>query len=211
VNPKQHAKYNAYHNNNIYTPYMNGFYRYHSIIRSAKKAISCYNVPLKGNISCLLRLPLCQVTVPAPPNSLRLRTSAYIVRDLTKIRNERQAELLSLRSTQTLKETLESTSSQTLRTTIPNADLTSADLEIEDANLNDVLLKKTSELAADKQEWIEESLYRMAGLTTFSVQDPAPGGGNLTGIRIEVMADGKPHLHLNTCKVIYIKIILKRQ
>ncbi|KAF3941350.1 hypothetical protein ABW19_dt0204167 [Dactylella cylindrospora] len=113
------------------------------------------------------------------------------IRELTKIRNERQAELLSLRSTHTLKEILESASNQTLRTSIPNSGSGDSALEIEDANLNEILLKQASDLATDRQEWLEESMYRMAGLTSFTVQDPAPGGGELTGVRIEVMADGK--------------------
>ncbi|KAF3930191.1 hypothetical protein ABW20_dc0101453 [Dactylellina cionopaga] len=113
------------------------------------------------------------------------------IRELSKIRNERQAELLSVRSTRTLQEALESTTPETVKTSIPDSENSTAALEIEDTNLNEILLKQTADLAADKQEWVQESLYRMAGLTTFEVQDPAPNGGKLTGVRIEVMADGK--------------------
>ncbi|EPS37407.1 hypothetical protein H072_8913 [Dactylellina haptotyla CBS 200.50] len=113
------------------------------------------------------------------------------IRELTKIRNERQAELLSLRSTHTLKHALDTASSQTIKTSVPNPDGSEDPLQIEDTNLNTILLKQAADLTADKEAWDQEALYRMAGLTSFEVQDPAPNGGKLQGIRIEVMADGK--------------------
>ncbi|KAK6522009.1 hypothetical protein TWF281_002580 [Arthrobotrys megalospora] len=114
------------------------------------------------------------------------------IHDLTKLRNSHQAELLSLRSTKTLKDHLSSSSSTPLKTTI------SPSLEISDKNLNDILLKRSAELTKDQQEWTQEALYRMTGLTKFSITDPSlkPNGTGtntteLTGIRVEVMADGK--------------------
>ncbi|KAK6353314.1 hypothetical protein TWF696_005284 [Orbilia brochopaga] len=105
------------------------------------------------------------------------------VRELTQTRNARQAELLSLRSTTTLKDIL----AQNTTTSSTTGDTPLVD----DADLNDILLAQSAALTADKQAWTQESLYRMSGLTAFTVRDPAPNGGELTGVRIEVMADGK--------------------
>ncbi|KAK6341848.1 hypothetical protein TWF730_001335 [Orbilia blumenaviensis] len=131
------------------------------------------------------------------------------IRDLTKLRNSHQAALLALRSTKSLKDHLSATSSSIKTSITPS-------LQISDKDLNDILLTRSAELSADKQQWTQEALYRMAGLTKFTVIDPSyssssvdtisdadadadadtdaestPNAHELTGIRIEVMADGK--------------------
>ncbi|KAF3921719.1 hypothetical protein ABW21_db0206649 [Orbilia brochopaga] len=122
---------------------------------------------------------------PPPPRTAEsddgdLDALATQIRELTQTRNARQAELLSLRSTTTLKDILERSPAAA-----SNAPY------IDDADLNDILLAQTAAIAGEKQSWMQESLYRLSGLTAFVVRDPAPNGGKLTGVRIEVMADGK--------------------
>ncbi|KAF3203257.1 hypothetical protein TWF192_005888 [Orbilia oligospora] len=121
------------------------------------------------------------------------------IHDLTQLRNSYQASLLSLRSTKTLKDHL-SSSLSSFPSTTPSSQTNppisiSPSLQISDKNLNDILLARSAELSADHQEWTQEALYRMAGLTKFSVTDPSASSpspfNNITGIRIEVMADGK--------------------
>ncbi|RVD90077.1 uncharacterized protein DFL_001057 [Arthrobotrys flagrans] len=108
------------------------------------------------------------------------------IHTLTKLRASHQASLLSLRSTKSLKDHLSSSSSSS-QTKIS----ISPSLHISDKNLNDILLTRSAEITTDRQEWTREALYRMSGLTKFSVTDPSFPDQNLTGIRIEVMADGK--------------------
>ncbi|KAJ6264207.1 hypothetical protein Dda_0350 [Drechslerella dactyloides] len=120
---------------------------------------------------------------PPPPRAADgdLDALARQIRELTATRNARHAELLSLRSTTTLKDILAQTA----------AAASSETPLVDDADLNDILLARSAALTAEKQAWTQESLYRLAGLTAFTVRDPAPNGGELTGVRIEVMADGK--------------------
>ncbi|KAF3903336.1 hypothetical protein AA313_de0205827 [Arthrobotrys entomopaga] len=135
-------------------------------------------------------LPPLQTT-SEEPEDLDIDELQKQVNELTKIRNAQQEKLLSFRSTQTLRQVLES--SQTIKTSISdsNSNSDSNAFEIEDENLNSILLKRAADITADKHQWSQESLYRMAGLTSFQVQDPSPNGALLTGVRIEVMADGK--------------------
>ncbi|KAK6496450.1 hypothetical protein TWF481_002468 [Arthrobotrys musiformis] len=117
------------------------------------------------------------------------------IHDLTKLRNAHQTALLALRSTRSLKDHLSSSAPSTITTSLPS-------LQISDKNLNAILLARSAEISKDHQEWTQEALYRMTGLTKFSIADPSSsfnreetdnnGDKNkITGIRIEVMADGK--------------------
>ncbi|KAK6502203.1 hypothetical protein TWF506_002791 [Arthrobotrys conoides] len=125
------------------------------------------------------------------PDQPEIQELQQQIHDLTQVRNDFQAALLSLRSTKTLKDHLASSSSSQTKTSI------SPSLQISDKNLNDILLTRSAELSTDHQEWTQEALYRMAGLTKFTITDPSSSSttssssNNITGIRIEVMADGK--------------------
>ncbi|KAK6330997.1 hypothetical protein TWF718_003191 [Orbilia javanica] len=108
------------------------------------------------------------------------------IRTLTNLRNTHQATLLSLRSTKSLKDHISTVSASSSQTKTP----ISSSLQISDKNLNDILLTRSAELSKDHQEWTQEALSRMTGLSKFTVTDPS-SSRDLTGIRIEVMADGK--------------------
>ena len=126
--------------------------------------------------------------------SLTSKTTTFLsVENLTKIRNDRLAQLLKEKSTKTLYQVVTASSAPPPPPPPPHkhhqkgiADLIPHD----DDNISKILLSQSAALADENERWNMESLYRMAGVTTFTVQDPSAGNEKLMGIRIEMFIDG---------------------